>query len=201
MLRRLLAVATVFMNFLCLPAYAAPITETFRVTVSDGPFAGAIGTGTITYDPTLATDISALGFPCPVCVGPNQGLEIELTVFGQTFSEADGDVPAIFPWLGLASGEEFVTFAIQETQFFFPGQISPNPRPIDEPGVVALWLFSPLRPGSEDLDYDLGLRVGFEPVAESVPIPVPALALMCGATVTTAWRTGTGRSKRAAHGT
>lgn len=102
----------------------APVTEPLTVTIAGGPFDGVVGTGSFSYDDAL------------VIVGDETldiftSLEIDFTIFGQMFTEADDIDFDSFPTLTFESFVPSVMdYVISEFGF--------NPVEIDEPDVESI---------------------------------------------------------------
>ena len=64
-------------------ANAVLVTENFTSTVLDGAFSGVEAVGSFTYDDSF---ISGFGFES---IDANQGLTVEVSLFGQTFFESN----------------------------------------------------------------------------------------------------------------
>lgn len=80
-----------------LPAQAAPVQFEFSATVANGAFLGEVGTGFIRFDDAFGGSAVSPG-------AGNGGLEIDFSIFGQTFHEThDQDFPN-FPLVTLFEG-------------------------------------------------------------------------------------------------
>ena len=89
---------------------AALITESFTVTVENGVYSGAMGTGSFTYDNGLLLGVGE------ETINPVSGLIIEFNVFGQTFTEqndVDYDTyPALSFFDGSVTGLDYIVSEI-----------------------------------------------------------------------------------------
>jgi len=85
--------------FVSASANAALVTESFSVTAIFGPFAGATGTGSFSYD-----DMSITGIGDEIITAAD-GLTLDFTVFGQMFTEADDVDAPDYPELSFFDGE------------------------------------------------------------------------------------------------
>jgi hypothetical protein len=145
--------------------HAAPITFPWTVTVSSGPFAGAIGSGSFSYDD------SALNIDGDGILDPADGLTLELTLFGQTFFETNDIDYNAYPILTV---ESFVPTFMN----YIVNELNPNnPTPIDQPGVISIGAVSELVPNSSGgFDQDIFLTVIPEP--SSLALAFGAIALL-----------------------
>jgi hypothetical protein len=99
--RRLLAVGALVAAFMGAgaPAHAALVTHTLVGEVLFGPLAGATATGSFTFDDALITGVG------DEFLTPLDGLQVQFTFLGATFSESDDiDFPE-FPELAFTDGE------------------------------------------------------------------------------------------------
>lgn len=145
---------------------AVPIVVPFTVEVVDSfpspEFLGATGSGSITYDDSL---IAGAG---DETLGASE-FEVELMLFGQTFTNADDiDSPA-FPILGFTDGA-IVSLDFVIAEFAFDPLA--NPVMIDEPNVVVIDMF--------DVFPVAGAPGLFIPVFVGTPIPAPATIPLMG---------------------
>lgn len=116
------------------PAGATIITHGVVATVVAGPFAGAVGVGSFSYDDT---DITGVGGETIMAA---QSLTLTFTLFGQTFVESNDSDYASFPELSFLDGVPVILdFVVDEASPF-------NPVPITEPGVFEIALQSDLTP-------------------------------------------------------
>lgn len=136
-------------------ASAATVTESFTIEGA-GDYAGTTGTGLFSYDNALVSGSGA------ETVNVAQGLQVELTVFGQTFTEVDDvNYDSFLPEVGFNDGMvDYLDFTIVEagsTEILEPGiwgirmlDLSPDgtggyigPMEIGAvPVPAAVWLFS-----------------------------------------------------------
>lgn len=107
-------------------------TETLTGTVLIGSFSGAVGTGSFTFDETL---ISGLGAET---LTPTDGLEVEFTIFGQTFTHEDDIDFDEFPELRFFDGDIIaLDFFVSEIPGGLGG-IGGVITDIDEPDVFSI---------------------------------------------------------------
>jgi|GEM_PF-1831175 len=108
-------------------ATADLITEHFSGEVYQGPFQGAVGTGTFSYDSSVVFN-SGLQFVTPV-----EGLTLSFTMFGQTFQETDDFKYDRLPVLGFFDGvPSFLDFSVRE-------DAGGNSTDILKPGVFRIF--------------------------------------------------------------
>ena len=159
------------------PASAAQKTIDFTVVADDsdpfldfGPFSGAVGTGTATFD----DDLIIFG---DEELSPLDGLQISFTIFGQTFDETDdsffGDPGFPFPILVFDNFEIIgLTYGVEEDGFLVS-------TAIDEPGVIGFQMFE-LTENASGV-FEGGLFIDFDEDALAA-VPAPAtLPLALGA--------------------
>jgi len=149
-------------------ANAALITETFTSTVSSGAFAGAIATGSFTYENSL---IIGDGF-----IDLNQGLSsVSLTVFGQTFTEAnDIAYSRGLPGLEFENGAlTLLDFYISETSMLVDGSLDNDVTNINLEGVNDFGSFTLNQTASNTYN-------GSFIVNELSTVPVPAAVWLFG---------------------
>ena len=137
-------------------------TSTFEGTVVGSAFNGTVGTGSFTYDESLLTNSGS------ETLTPIDGLTVEFTIFGQTFTESNDIDFSDFPHLTFIDGVvEGLNFVIDEID-------GDTLTDIDEPGVFNIGM----------LFLEDGAGTGFDFVAEvtvndGIGVPDPgALALM-----------------------
>jgi len=135
-------------------------TEPLTVTVSGGPFDGVIGTGSFSYDSGFASINGSSVFLY------NPSPRITLTLFGQTFTEADD--ARRFTLSALPS------FTLDDS--FIPSSLNyaiaesgSNPVAIDEPSVIGISIFGSLVPAASG---------GFEIAASVTVVPEPSSLLL-----------------------
>ena len=137
-------------------------TSSFEGTVVGGSFDGTVGTGSFTFNESL---VSANG---ETTLTPLEGLEVDFTIFGQTFTEANDVDFDGFPVLTFFDGiVESLDFIISETF----GDILTD---IAEPGVFGISMLFLEDGAGTNFDFvaDVTIDEGF-----AVPEP-GALALM-----------------------
>jgi hypothetical protein len=102
-----LAVTTLVVS---ISANAAVITENFTSTALGGVFDGTVATGSFTYDDSLITGSGIENITAA------QGLTLQLTVFGQIFTEQDDfEYSSGLPQLDFDNGSaSFLNFVVSE---------------------------------------------------------------------------------------
>ena len=149
--RSFVHIATIFsvIGASAIAVQGAPITEPLIGMVTAGPFAGTVGQGTFTYDPTALV----------ICPVPTEGFfatpetgsfAVSFTIFGQAFTEAaDIDYP-LRPYFQVTTAGVPITldFAISEAGNQGLLGAAGNPRAIQEPGVAMIFM-SNLTPAAD----------------------------------------------------
>jgi glucose/arabinose dehydrogenase len=128
------------------------ITKTFSLTADTGPFSGTTGSGTFTYDDAniFQDSISNGGFsPGGYSITRAEGLTIDFTVFGQTYTEDDergvGILDATAPVIHFNSSHDVlgIDFAVSEIAVEENG-LSSTVVDIEEAGVNGFEFISDL---------------------------------------------------------
>lgn len=146
-------------------ASAVVVNETLTARVVGGVFDGTIGTGTFSYDDDLIPEFGLYD------IGPIEGLQLTLTLFGQTFEETDDAEYDEYPKLYFEDRVPvLLDFLVSEN----PGE-GLNATSIDEPGVTSFQFLGNLR-GALGEGYEVDLIVIPEP-AGGVFVGVTALGL------------------------
>lgn len=166
-------------------ASAQLVTEDMTVTVGSvaggsaalqSSLIGTTGSGTFTYDSSLVT---GSGFES---INAGQGLTLELTVFGQTFTEANdrdlaSGVPPDFPVLSFNDGQPFgIGFRVLESP------LTNNPTAIALPGVEFFEFDSIFSPnGSGGFESSLFVLAGAvpEPTSQAMAFTLTLSLLAC----------------------
>ena len=149
---------------------AASITANFTSTVSSGDFIGSAATGSFTYDDSL---IFGVGFEQ---ITATQGLTVNLTVFGQTFTETDDidffiyDIPSLEFIDGNVS---YLDFYMSETPITEDGLTGDNITSINLEGINDFGGFSLNLIGTNTYDGEFFVN-------EVSAVPVPAAAWLFG---------------------
>ena len=159
-------------------ASAQQVTENFSVTVDtvvggnaalQQALFGLTGSGTFTYDPAALTGANF------ETISVDQGLTLQLNVFGQTFTELDDrDFDPVgnnsFPALSFNNGQPFnLSFRVLESGF------TSNPTDIQLSGVD-FFEFNSLLSTNDGGDFETTLLV-----LASVPEPASSTVLTIGA--------------------
>lgn len=146
---------------------AGIVTEAWTVTIAGGPFDGTVGSGTFSYD-------DALIITGEEAISPLDGLTIDLTILGQTFSEADDVGFDSVPELGFSGFVPvYMDYLIQEAVLG-----GSNPVDIDEPGVIEIDLDVSLTPASGGGFESTG-SILVHPVPEPSTLVLASLGLLC----------------------
>ena len=150
--------------FISFNANSAIVTYNLTGTVvTPGDFFGEAGTGSFSYDDDLLTG-SGLE-----AIDAFSSLSVDLTIFGQTFTESD-DISGSAS-LTFNNGEPIqLDYLISE----LPDPPDNNTVAIDEPGVITIDIFEP---------YPSNLRPvtgGFEVDVKVEAVPVPAAVWLFG---------------------
>ncbi|MDX1736071.1 MAG: PEP-CTERM sorting domain-containing protein [Halioglobus sp.] len=104
-------------------ANAVPLTLTLDVAVVGGPAIGETGSIDVSFD---TDDLFGVGSEE---LGPTM-MDLELTIFGQTFNNSDDIDFPLLPSISFFDGElTFIDYVISENPFVS------NPRPIDDPRI------------------------------------------------------------------
>ena len=170
MRNKLVVLAT--LGLICLPllAQADMVTKTFLATLTDGPLAGEIGTGSFSYDDSTIKSEDGLFF-----VTPSEGLTVTFTYDGQTFDESNDLDFDEFPLLEfLEESEGFGSFyrPISLDYWLVDGENGVNfNNPII--GDLSFNSFDAFE-GSE-FDYAISVEVGYVPIPGSILLLLPGL--------------------------
>lgn len=133
-------------------ADAVVVNETFTARVGGGAFDGTIGTGTFSYDDDLIPSFGLFE------IGPNEGLRLTFTLFGQTFEETNDYEYDEYPKLYFEDRRPTILdFLVDER----PGP-GLNATPIAEPGVTGFYFVGPFS-GTPGAGLEIGLAVVPEP--------------------------------------
>lgn len=117
-----------------LPVQAVIVTNDFSAIVDFGPFAGEVATGTFSYDDDLIVNGDEI-------LTPFEGLTLELTFLGQTYTEIDDVEFDFFPVLEFFEGSPiFLDYLV----------IDGFPTDILNPDIVALSIEDVLFPVGEN---------------------------------------------------
>lgn len=154
--------------FAALSVNAAVVTESFTVTVYDGEFVGTTGTGTFSYDELLVTGVGEES------ISAFNGLTLELSVFGQTFTESDDVDYSGYPTLYFSNGNiNALDFYVSEIDCFDCGNVY-NTTNILQDGVNDFSMYA----------LNAALGGGFEGAmfvnGFASPVPVPAAVWLFG---------------------
>ena len=153
---------------------AATITQNFSLTENTGQFAGTTGNGTFTYDEINIIDDGFGNF----FIRRSEGLTIEFTVFGQTYTEDDeigiGLEDVHVPKVHFNQNNDVlgIDFAVSELLFEENGLFSTVVN-INEGGIDTFEFIS-------DLALQNGSYVGSMAIIETSAVPVPAAAWLFG---------------------
>lgn len=148
-------------------ANAAIVTENFSVSVLDGEFIGTTGSGFFSYDNSLIT-----GFGNET-IDANSGLALELTVFGQTFTEANDIDYSGYPALTFLDGAiSSLDYYVSESMCF--DCIDQNITDIIKDGVYdfSIYPLTKLADGSFEAVLSVNGSIN--------PVPVPAAVWLFG---------------------
>ncbi|MEQ8662168.1 MAG: hypothetical protein RLW62_15240 [Gammaproteobacteria bacterium] len=145
---------------------AAPVSVDIFGEVTSGTFAGAIGSGTLSFDSDLVSGIGA------ETLTPQTGLTVSLTFLGQVFTDVDDiDYPG-FPEL------DFMDGVMVEFDYVVSEVNGTTLTAIDTPGVFGFNMLAVTQseaPGG-------GLMIsGDLTVDETGAVPIPAALPLCGA--------------------
>lgn len=150
-----------------LPVQAVIVTNDFTATVEFGEFAGEVATGTFSYDDDLIVDGDEI-------LTPFEGLTLELTFLGQTYTEMDDIEFDFFPELVFFEGSPvFLDYLV----------VDGFPTDILNPDIVTLSIEDILFPVGEN-NFETSLDV-FTPVNE--PNSIINLFLLGGLGISGGW--------------
>lgn len=147
----------------------AVTTFTLNGEVVGGPFDGTLGTGFFSYDESALTNIGS------EFLTPGDGLIVEFTLFGQTFSTSDDIDFNAFPELEFFDGQIFsLAFLVSEVPTFGGA----NTRPINQTGVQAFELFDLFDNGAGGFDAPITVTAVAVPLPASLPLMLAALGAL-----------------------
>ncbi len=167
---------------------AATVSHDLSGTVASGTFAGTAGTGSFSYDDAgLANSGDEYRYL-------DDGLEIEFTIFGQTFTHLnDVEQSEFYPELVLDDGTPIeLNFIVSEV---LKSSFETYATPIDQPGVISI-LFSDLEEiDSGGFDVAISIEEGVTDDGGTSEVPVPgALPLFASGLGLLGWRLGRRRA-------
>ena len=176
MMARIVAIVGSVLICFATVSQAAVVEVTVDGTVGFGPFTGATATGTITYNDELITGIA------DEFLTPAEGLTVSLTIFGQTFTEADDVAFDAGPVLDFLGGE-IIRFDFSVHEIF-----GPTTTPITEPGVLGFSMFMVTE--STGTSGETIITGAVDVDAAAIPVPATLPLLMSGVFVAGYYRRG-----------